>query len=269
MKDLVTLLLAALIVAAGYGFSKNPKGCQKLGSDVAHDLTVIFTPPNSTPSAQDGTAVAVSTASAAVASPIPPPVVAPESTAPAAAPAASAPAAPAIPPAPPISPALASLPNVAPAASPAPDLGDVVSAPGVFSYQAPKGWSVQDSSVSRYKVAMDERRDDFAANINVATDSYPNSLPEYIKLSKEQLAATPAIQNAKVVEEKPFATTSGLEGVRVTVLDTAKNIALQQVFYFFEGSGDAKYVVVCTSLAGEGARLEPTFDASMKSFTLP
>ena len=54
-----------------------------------------------------------------------------------------------------------------------------------------------------------------------------------------------------------------------TVLDTIKNIALRQVFYFFTGSGDAKFVVVCTCLAGEGTRMAPIFEASMKSFSLP
>ncbi len=48
MKNLVILLVAAVIVAGGYGYNKNPKACQKLGSDIVNDIAMIFTKSDST-----------------------------------------------------------------------------------------------------------------------------------------------------------------------------------------------------------------------------
>jgi hypothetical protein len=75
MKNLVILLVAAVIVAGGYGYNKNPKACQKLGSDIANDIAVIFTKSDSTK--QDGMSTAATTPAAPVVSPSSVPVVAP------------------------------------------------------------------------------------------------------------------------------------------------------------------------------------------------
>jgi hypothetical protein len=248
MKNLVILMVAALIVAVGYSDSKNPQACQKLGSDVAGDLTVIFTRTDATPSAQNMSPVAGTAASVAVVSPTtPPPVVAPASQAPAPRP----------------------LPAVAPDTTPAPALGDLVTAPGVFSYHAPKGWSITDTSLSTYKIATDVRKNDFAANINIVVQSFPNSLSEYVELNKQQIPSSTTLQNVKFSDQQPFTTASGLQGSAPDGSRHGKKYLHAAGVLLFSGTGEAKLVVVCTSLAGEGARMTPIFDASMKSFTVP
>jgi hypothetical protein len=149
------------------------------------------------------------------------------------------------------------------------ELGDVVSAPGQFSYQAPKTWKVTDSVASKYKLAMDAPKNGFAANINVVIEPYPKPLAEYVELNKQQITTAPIFQNVKVIDEQPFTTVSGLQGTRLTISDTMGKLDLQQVFYFFAGQGDTKLVVTCSSLVGDGAQFAPIFDASLKSFTLP
>jgi hypothetical protein len=147
------------------------------------------------------------------------------------------------------------------------DLGDTVSQPGVFSYQAPKGWTVKDTSFSKYKIALDAPKNKFSANINVVVESYSGTLAKYVDLNKTNLKASPMFQNLQIVEEKPFTATAGATGVRLVITDTVSNTDLQQVFYFLEGAADTKFVVTTTSLVGDGDHYAPLFDASMKTFS--
>src|SRR5260370_34034931 len=70
------------------------------------------------------------------------------------------------------------------------DLGGTVSQAGLFSYQAPKGWSVKNTPLSKYDVAVDAPRNNFVANINVVVESYPESLAKYVSLNKQYVAAS-------------------------------------------------------------------------------
>jgi hypothetical protein len=147
------------------------------------------------------------------------------------------------------------------------DLGDTVSQPGVFSYQAPKGWTVKDTSFSKYKISFDAPKNKFSANINVVLETAPGTLAKYVDANKTNLKASPMFQNLHIVEEKPFTTTAGATGVRLVVTDTLGNTDLQQIFYLFEGAGDTKFVATATSLVGDGSHYAPIFDASMKTFS--
>ena len=147
------------------------------------------------------------------------------------------------------------------------DLGETVSAPGVFSYQAPKGWVVKDASISRYKVCVGPPKNNFAPNINVVVQTVAKPLADYVELNKTQLQSTPLFQNLQILDEKPFATSGGVQGTRVVVKDTLGKLNLQQIFYFFAGSGDTKIVVTASSLVDDGDQYAPVFDASMKTFS--
>jgi hypothetical protein len=82
MKNVVLLIVAALIVAGGYGYHKNPKACQKLGLDIVNDAKVIFT---STDATEPAAPVAAAVTAAAAVPAVPP------SSAPAEAPVAPSP----------------------------------------------------------------------------------------------------------------------------------------------------------------------------------
>lgn len=147
------------------------------------------------------------------------------------------------------------------------DLGETVSQPGIFSYQAPKGWNVKDTSFSKYKVSYDAPKNGFSANINVVVESYPKSLSDYVELNKTNLKATPLFQNLQIIDEKPFETSSGIKGTRLVVKDTVGKFDLQQIFYFYAGASDAKLVVTASCLVGDGDYYAPLFDATMKTFS--
>ena len=147
------------------------------------------------------------------------------------------------------------------------DLGETVSQPDLFSYQAPKGWTVKDSTYSKYKVCFDVPKNKFAANINVVLENYSGTLDKYVELNETNLKASTMFQNLKIVAQKPFATTDGTAGVRVVVTDTIQNFDLQQVFYFFSGSSDNKFVVTASSLVADGDTYAPIFDATLKTFS--
>jgi hypothetical protein len=147
------------------------------------------------------------------------------------------------------------------------DLGETVSQPGLFSYQAPKGWTVKDTSFSKYKVCFDVPKNKFAANINVVLENFSGPLDKYVDLNATNLKASTMFQNLKIVDQKQFTTTDGTSGVRMVVTDSIQNMNLQQVFYFFSGSSDNKFVVTASSLVGDGDTYAPIFDATLKTFS--
>ena len=147
------------------------------------------------------------------------------------------------------------------------DLGDTISAPGLFSYQEPKGWTARDTTFSKYKIAFDAPKDNFSANINVVVENFSGPLDKYVAANKTNLKASTMFENLQIVEEAPFTTTAGVTGVRLLITDTLGKADLQQVFYIFAGTGDTKFVVTATSLPADGDRYAPIFDASMKTFS--
>ena len=55
--------------------------------------------------------------------------------------------------------------------------------------------------------------------------------------------------------------------MRLVATATVQHLDLQQIFYFFEGTGDNKLVVTASSLVGDSAAYAPIFDASLKTFS--
>lgn len=146
-------------------------------------------------------------------------------------------------------------------------VGDTVSAPGIFTYQAPPGWTVKDTAMSKYKICFDTPKNDFAANINVVVQPYPKPLADYVALNKSQIKSVPMLQNVLITDEKPFTTAAGLQGTRLVITDTVGKSDLEQTFYIFAGDGDTKYVVTASCLVTDAQTYAPVFDASMKTFT--
>src|SRR5580704_11725175 len=134
------------------------------------------------------------------------------------------------------------------------DLGDTVTQAGLFSYQAPKGWSVKSTPLSKYDVAVDTQRNDFVANINVVVEAYPESLAQYVSLNKQMIAASGIYAIFQIVDEQPFETSTGAKGVRLVAKDQLNKQDMQQIFYFFEGPSKNKFVVTASCLAGDGAQ---------------
>ncbi len=143
-----------------------------------------------------------------------------------------------------------------------------VVAPGLFSYQAPSGWTVQDSPASRFKVAVGPAALGFAPNINVVIENATVPLNDYVAGSMRGLKASSILTGVTLIEQGPFRTAGGIDGQRVVVTDTLGKINMRQTFYFFDGGSNAKLVVTASCLASDGATKAPLFDAAVKTFTL-
>jgi hypothetical protein len=148
------------------------------------------------------------------------------------------------------------------------EMGSTVLAKGLFSYQAPPGWSVQQASFSKYPVSAAPRRNGFAANIDVVIESSPKALGDYVSSSLAAFQSSGALRDMHVVNQRPFLTAAGLDGIRVEATDMAGPYHLREIFYFFDGGSDNKLVVTASCLARDGIRDAPLFDASLKTFTL-
>jgi hypothetical protein len=147
------------------------------------------------------------------------------------------------------------------------DLGETISQPGLFSYQAPKGWAIKSLQLSKFPIAADAPRNNFSANINVVVEPAPGSLADYVALNKKLLVATPMFTHFQIVDEQSFETSAGVKGVRLVTNDGLGKEDMQQIFYFFEGSSNNKFVVTGSSLAADGDHYAPVFNASLKTFS--
>jgi hypothetical protein len=145
---------------------------------------------------------------------------------------------------------------------------ETVSAPGVFSYEAPAGWTVENSAISKNPIARDAPHNGFAANLNVVIEQYPGTLDDYVAANMKAISATPLFVNFNVVEQKSFTTASGVRGARVVADDKLGKVDMRQTFYFFAGSSMNKIVVTASSRAADGDHFAPIFDAAMKTFTV-
>jgi hypothetical protein len=144
-------------------------------------------------------------------------------------------------------------------------MGPTVLDKGLFSYQAPAGWTVPEMNLS-HPVALGPMKDGFAPNIHV--DIKPNARPVSAYVADNMRAAGAAFPDFKLIDQRPFTTVAGLDGIRVVITDTVGQFHLQQIFYFFDGGSNQILVIGACCLAKDGASEAPLFDASIKTFTL-
>jgi hypothetical protein len=132
-----------------------------------------------------------------------------------------------------------------------------------FSFVAPPGWEVRPFPGLKFKVVVGPAADGFAPNINVVDEKANIPLDDYVTGNLDTMQQV--FQRFRLVKQDAFKTAAGLEGGRLFVENEQGGKLLRQIFYFF-GKGDTKYVLTCTALAEGGDRLDPVFEASMKTF---
>lgn len=147
------------------------------------------------------------------------------------------------------------------------DTGDRhVEKAGGFSFCPPKSWDMKEIPGVKYKIAFGPASDGFAPNINVVDESFARSLSDYVKGNQETL--TKMFKGFKNLGQSEFKTDSGSKGVKLITQSEQQGQKLRQTFFFFDGKGGKKLVATCSALAENGAKLDETFAASMKTFTL-
>ena len=133
-----------------------------------------------------------------------------------------------------------------------------------FSFTPPEGWEFRDPLPGmKFKAAIGPARAGFASNINVVDEAFNGSLAAYAE--GNLTAIQKAFKNFRLLKQETFTTTNGEPAVRMVTENEQNGRQLRQTFYFF-GKGNTKFVVTCTTLAEGGEKLDPVFEASMKTF---
>ena len=118
----------------------------------------------------------------------------------------------------------------------------------------------------KYQIAVGEPVDGFAPNINVVDESFRGSLSDYV--AKNLQALGKLFKDFKKLSESEFKTDSGLKGTKLITQADQQGRSLRQTFFFFEGKPGKKLVITCSALADKGSKLDPLFEASMKTFAV-
>jgi hypothetical protein len=137
-------------------------------------------------------------------------------------------------------------------------LGDVVSEPGLFFSQAPKGWAVQEDPELDYATCVGPAESDGSSpSIKTNSQGY-QSVDDYVK------SITPDTGGAKIVDRGSFTTRSDVAGQRLVIQKDSQ----ERVVYVFPGKSGLLLTFNCSCPAAEDGQFRPLFDASMKSLTL-
>ncbi len=136
---------------------------------------------------------------------------------------------------------------------------------GGFSIVPPEGWQVLAIPGLKYKVVAGPPTGAFAPNINVVDEAFDGPIDPYVQANLDVMSK--AFKRFRKLHQEPFQTESGLKGTVVVVENEQGDKLLHQTFYLLDG-GPTKFVVTCTALADSGERLDPTFEAALKTFRL-
>jgi hypothetical protein len=133
----------------------------------------------------------------------------------------------------------------------------------LFSYTAPKGWTVRDFPGVASRISHAPPANGFAANINVVNEKAPMPLDKYLVAAEKQLKTLPGFKSGG---SKPFSTAKGIKGVRVIYEQEAQGKKLRQLAYVFPGKSGLKFVVTMSALSSDGTKYDTQFDAAAKTF---
>ena len=141
-----------------------------------------------------------------------------------------------------------------------------VESAGGYSYSPPKNWEMKEMPGLKFRVAIGPVSEAFAANITVVDEAATLELKDYVKGNVDVL--TKVFQGFKNLGQSEFKTDSGLKGHKLITESDQQGNRLRQTFFFFDGKDGKKLVITCSAKATEGAKLDSTFDASLKTFAL-
>jgi hypothetical protein len=164
-----------------------------------------------------------------------------------------------------------------------PEPGRVVDKVGGFSWVPPKGWKVYDPAAKKSAVPRSNQAwgsaakgpapsivfEDFVRTATVNGKPVKTTLEDCVAFFKEPpiWASKEAAETFMVVAEKKLKTEAGLEcAVVVTYIHTRRI-----TYYCFDLGGERFLVARCTAsyaLPDQGEKLDPVFEASVKSFRL-
>jgi hypothetical protein len=134
---------------------------------------------------------------------------------------------------------------------------------GGFSFVPPDGWNIRPVPGLKFRAAVGPAAAGFAPNINVVDESFRGPLDTYVQGNLASMRQ--AFQQFRLLRREEFEAAGGLPGARVVSENEVNGRALRQTYYFF-ARGDTKFVITCTALAEGGDKLDPVFEASLRTF---
>ena len=146
-------------------------------------------------------------------------------------------------------------------------LGPTLSTPSLFSYVAPKGWSSQvgpGGAMGGFPQAVGPASHNFTPDITFKTDGY-QTVAQFVKTYQPKLVDVDQPFPMKLVDEEPFVTAAGVQGMRLHSIDVANPPTAEQFSYVFPNPDGLVFEFACACAPADAAHDAPIFDASMKT----
>jgi hypothetical protein len=142
---------------------------------------------------------------------------------------------------------------------------ECVFVPKAMPLTAPPGWVVvpHPSKQGRMLVSPD-KQDGFAPCINLLEEQDAGSLDRFVDLSVATLREY--TEKFRQLKREPFATDSGVTGIKLTCTSVTGKVQLHFCYYLFDWTADSKRVFTCCSLASQAKTMEPVFDGILKTY---
>jgi hypothetical protein len=134
-----------------------------------------------------------------------------------------------------------------------------------FSYLLPAGWVSKTIPGYQHKFALAPASQGFAPNVNFVFEDFAGSLPDYVTASKNSLKKV--FKSFKILFETRASTKNAGEAIKLGLQNEQQGKLLFQAFYFVDAK-TKKFVITCTTLPSQRAKLEPECDALVKTFSL-
>lgn len=134
-----------------------------------------------------------------------------------------------------------------------------------FSYLLPSGWVSKTIPGYQHKFAMAPASQGFAPNVNFVFEDFAGSLIDYVTASKSSL--NKVFKSFKILFETRASTKNAGDAFKLGLQNEQQGKLLFQAFYFVDAKSK-KFVITCTALPSQRAKIEPDCDALVKSFSL-
>jgi hypothetical protein len=137
---------------------------------------------------------------------------------------------------------------------------------GGYSFAPPKDWKVKEIPGMKYQFAFGPATNGFAPNINCVDEAFDGAIDAYAEANLKSLQTI--FQGFKKISQAPFKTDAGQSGVKLVTTSEQHKMILRQTFYFLDGPAGKKLVFTCSCLSEGGEKLDPAFEASIKTVKL-
>ena len=139
---------------------------------------------------------------------------------------------------------------------------------GEFSFVPPENWVMREMPGFKYQFAFGPMTNKFTPNINFVDQSVPATMNDFVEgnLGALQQMAADEKRSLRILTQGEFTTDSNQSGTRVVTETAYESNPVRQMFYFFEGKGDIKFVITCTVPAEGGQGFDKICDSSIKTF---